>query len=303
MTNLAVVDANADVSTGTANMLMNQQTMQSLYKFAEVMASGNVTVPKHLQKSTADCLAVAMQAAQWGMNPFAVAQKTHLVNGTLGYEAQLVNAVLQSSGSVVGRFHYEYDGEGQKLSCRVGAIPRGEIEVVFGQWLCIADVKIQNSPLWKTNPKQQLGYLQVKNWGRAYAPGAILGVYTPDELQEMPEREINPAPQATNGAPVAKTSLKARKAKQEPIEQEAVEAQQPANEPEIEAPNFGDEPQYPPEVEAMINALYDCYEPEHFAEWEAAAAAMGLAKNSTEYVAMSGAYLSRKREIKAQQGA
>jgi hypothetical protein len=38
-----------------------------------------------------------MQAAQWGMNPFAVAQKTHVVNGTLGYEAQLVNAVVSSS--------------------------------------------------------------------------------------------------------------------------------------------------------------------------------------------------------------
>jgi hypothetical protein len=37
-----------------------------------------------------------MQAAQWGMNPFAVAQKTHVVNGTLGYEAQLVNAVVSS---------------------------------------------------------------------------------------------------------------------------------------------------------------------------------------------------------------
>jgi hypothetical protein len=301
MSNLAVVDTNADINTGTANMLMNQQTMQSLYKFAEVMASGNVTVPKHLQKSPSDCLAVAMQAAQWGMNPFAVAQKTHLVNGTLGYEAQLVNAVLQSSGSVVGRFHYEYEGDGQKLSCRVGAIPRGENEVVWGQRLCIADVKIQNSPLWKTNPKQQLGYLQIKNWGRAYAPGAILGVYTPDELQEIPEREINPVSQAAAASPV-KTSLKAKKAaKPEPVADvvaEHVESDEPA------APSFDDEPaELPPAVEAMINALVDCYEPEHFTEWEERAAQMNLPKNSTEYVAMSGAYVSRKREIKSQQGA
>ena len=41
----------------------------------------------------------------------------------------------------------------------------------------------KNSPLWKTNPKQQLGYLQVKNWARLYCPGAILGVYTPDEFE------------------------------------------------------------------------------------------------------------------------
>ena len=40
------------------------------------------------------------------MNPFAVAQKTHVVNGSLGYEAQLVNAVVQASGAIDGRFHY-----------------------------------------------------------------------------------------------------------------------------------------------------------------------------------------------------
>lgn len=300
MSELAVIE---QYNTGIVSIINDGAAMNNLRNIANDLASAKMSVPKHLQGQPADCMAVAMQAYQWGMNPFAVAQKTHFVNGAIGYEAQLVNAVIQASGAIVGRFHYEYSGDGQALACRVGAIPRYETEVVWGEWLRLTDVKIQNSPLWKTNPKQQLGYLQVKNWSRAYAPGAILGVYTPDELQVMPEREINPAPQATNGAPVAKTSLKARKAKQEPIEQEAVEAQQPANEPEIEAPNFGDEPQYSPEVEAMINALYDCYEPEHFTEWEAAAAAMGLAKNSTEYVAMSGAYLSRKREIKAQQGA
>lgn len=297
MSNLAVVEQ-SEVQTSTANMLMNQQTMQSLYRFAETMAAGTVTVPKHLQKQPSDCLAVAMQAAQWGMNPFAVAQKTHLVNGTLGYEAQLVNAVLQSSGAIVGRFHYEYQGQGPQLTCRVGAIPKGEAEVVWGEWLCIADVKIQNSPLWKTNPKQQLGYLQVKNWGRAYAPGAILGVYTPDELEVMPEREINPMPasaQGTSSAEPVKTSLKNRKAKPELVADVVAEQSNVAD----EAPDF-DEPQYSPQVQAMINSLYDCYEQEHFAEWENAAAKMNLAKNSPEYVAMVGAYQSRKRELKNQ---
>jgi hypothetical protein len=298
MSNLAVVDAQQEVQTSTANMLMNQQTMQSLYRFAETMATGNVTVPKHLQKSPADCLAVAMQAAQWGMNPFAVAQKTHLVNGTLGYEAQLVNAVLQSSGAVVGRFHYEYSGDGPKLSCRVGAIPKGELEVVWGQWLCISDVTTKNSPLWKTNPKQQLGYLQVKNWGRAYAPGAILGVYTPDELEQLPEREINPMPansHGTSSAEPVKTSLKNRKAaKADPVADVV-----PEHKTE-EAPDFDEQPQHSPQVQAMINSLIDCYEPEHFEEWEAAAAKMQLAKNSPEYVAMVGAYQARKRELKNQ---
>lgn len=177
----------------TNALIFQGDKMERIMQLAETMATGRVTVPKHLQNSMGDCLAVTMQAMQWGMNPFAVGQKTHLVNGVLGYEAQLVNAVVQASGAIVGRFHYEYKGEGNDLECRVGAIPRNETDIVWTEWLKSSSVTTKNSPLWKTNPKQQMGYLQVKNWARAYAPGAILGVYTTDELADIPEKEITPA--------------------------------------------------------------------------------------------------------------
>lgn len=177
----------------TTALVLQGDSMDRMVKTAELMAQSRVTVPKHLQGSVGDCMAVIMQAMQWGMNPFAVAQKTHLVNGTLGYEAQLVNAVVQSTGAINGSFKYEYRGEGEAMECRAGAILRGETSITWGEWLCVKSVAVKNSPLWKTNPKQQLGYLQVKNWARAYAPGAILGVYTTDELEPMPaERDVTP---------------------------------------------------------------------------------------------------------------
>ena len=180
-------------------LMMNPAIMDALYKFAQVMAESKFTVPKHLQGNVGDCLAVAMQATLWGMHPFTVAQKTHQVGGALGYEAQLVNAVVQNSGAIIGRFHYEYQGEGARLQCRVGAIPRGESEIVWGEWLSSESVTTKNSPLWKTNPKQQLGYLQVKNWARAFTPGAIFGVYTPDEMEDIPvqrPKDITPRAEA-----------------------------------------------------------------------------------------------------------
>lgn len=185
--------------TTAGELMMNPAVMDQLYKFAQVMAESRFTVPKHLQGNVGDCLAVAMQATLWGMHPFTVAQKTHEVSGRLGYEAQLVNAVVQHSGAIVGRFHYEYQGEGERMQCRVGAIPRGESEIVWGEWLAMSSVTTKNSPLWKTNPKQQIGYLQVKNWARAYTPGAILGVYTPDELDVIPlapPKDITPRAEA-----------------------------------------------------------------------------------------------------------
>lgn len=168
------------------SVIFDDSKMAALVKFSELMAQATVTVPKHLHGKPGDCLAIAMQATQWGMNPFAVAQKTHLVNGTLGYESQLVNAVVCSSGAISGSFEYEYSGDGENVSCRVGAVLRGQSEIKWGPWLSARSVTTKNSPVWKTNPAQQLSYLQVKNWARLYCPAAILGVYSVDELEYSP---------------------------------------------------------------------------------------------------------------------
>lgn len=181
-------------NTTTSGLVLHADNMDSMMRAAEFMAAGKATVPKHLQGSPSDCMAVIMQAMQWNMNPFVVAQKTHLVNGQLGYEAQLVNAVVQSSGAITGRFHYEYTGDGNGLACRVGAVIAGETDITWGEWLKVSDVTTKNSPLWKTNPRQQMGYLQVKNWTRAYTPGALLGVYTSDELVDAQPRERDITP-------------------------------------------------------------------------------------------------------------
>lgn len=192
----------------TKAAIFSPSGLQKLQAFASVMAEGKSTVPAHLAGKPADCLAVALQAAQWGMNPFAVAQKTHLVNGTLGYEAQLVNAVVTSSTAVQGRFKYEYGGNWENfrpgpanaanekgLCVRVGAVLRGETEITWGEPLYMEFVTTRNSPLWKTAPKQQLAYLAVKYWARLYCPDVILGVYTPDEFEqkERVERDVTPA--------------------------------------------------------------------------------------------------------------
>ena len=165
--------------------VLEEDNLTKMLKVAEMLASSKVSVPDHLRGNVGDCLAIVTQAMLWNMNPFAVAQKTHLVNGRLGYEAQLVNAVLQASGLVRGLPRYEYRGDGEGLECRVAFIPRGETEPLWGEWLPMRAVTTRNSPLWKTNQRQQLGYLQIKNWARAFAPGAILGVYTVDELADI----------------------------------------------------------------------------------------------------------------------
>lgn len=215
MTALAEPQLNT-VASSSGALILDAASMDSMYRMAEIMAAGRSTIPEHLRGNKGDCMAIVMQAIQWDMNPYAVAQKTHTVNGALGYEAQLVNAVIQSSGVTEDRFHYEWYGpwekiigktkvikmpakEGKKeyefrvpdysmadevgLGVRAWATLKGEAEPRVMD-LLLVQAAVRNSPLWAQDPKQQLAYLAVKRWARLYSPDVILGVYSPDEFEQ-----------------------------------------------------------------------------------------------------------------------
>ncbi|HAS0833633.1 TPA: recombinase RecT [Enterobacter cloacae] len=211
MSNDIAITSQPGATVGTAAAIFSPEGMDRLVRFATLMADSKATVPAHLAGKPADCLAVTMQAAQWGMNPFAVAQKTHVVNGTLGYEAQLVNAVVSSSNLLATRLNYRWDGDWSKvngksdkspnLTVTVWATLKGESEP-RELTISMAQAGVRNSPLWEQDPRQQLAYLCVKRWARLNAPDVLLGVYTPDELQETAprvERDITPAPATASG--------------------------------------------------------------------------------------------------------
>ncbi|MCG3944378.1 recombinase RecT, partial [Escherichia coli] len=227
-----IANINAPVDTaiaGTAATIFSPEGLNQLMKFAEVMAQSRVTVPAHLAGKPADCMAVAMQAAQWGMNPFAVAQKTHVVSGTLGYEAQLVNAVISTMSPTKDRINYEWFGPWERVigkfvektskngnpyiapgwtlkdeegcGVRVWATMKGEDQPRVLE-LMLSQAQVRNSTLWASDPKQQLAYLATKRWSRLHCPDVIMGVYTPDELQEASprvERDITPTPATASG--------------------------------------------------------------------------------------------------------
>ncbi|MDF4205056.1 recombinase RecT [Pseudomonas protegens] len=207
-------------ATSTSALVLDGDSLDKMMRLADVMATGRATLPKHFYGNPADCLAVVMQSMQWKMNPFAVAQKTHLVNGVLGYEAQLVNAVITTCAPVLDRLHYEWFGAWEKvigqftikngdkgeyrvpgwkledekgLGVKVWATFRGEDEPRVLE-LLLAQARTRNSTLWADDPRQQLAYLATKRWSRLYCPDVILGVYSPDELEETTPfvRDVSP---------------------------------------------------------------------------------------------------------------
>lgn len=228
------------------DIMMNETVMVRIESMAARMATSKITTPKHLQGNEGDCMAIIMQAMQWGMNPYAVAQKTHLVNGTLGYEAQLVNAVITARAPVKERLHFEWYGDWSKvngkddkspnLGIRVSATLRGENEPRVID-ISMAQVgPVRNSPLWGADPRQQIAYLATKRWARLYCPDVILGVYTPDEVIEREELDVTPV-QSTVKKHQGSSGLKAQMAEREQSQETVIDM----------APNF--------DVKGLINQI------------------------------------------------
>lgn len=189
-------------SISSMDIMLNDEAMNRVMNLAKVMASSKISIPQHLRGSEGDCFAVVMQAAAWGMNPFAVAQKTHVINGALGYEAQLVNAVIITRAPVKDRLNFEWFGDFSKINgkesksaehgVKVWATMQGEDEPRLLE-LTMAQVgPVRNSPLWVADPRQQLAYLAIKRWSRLYCPDVILGVNSVDDLEEPPVVDVTP---------------------------------------------------------------------------------------------------------------
>jgi hypothetical protein len=172
------------------------QTLGEVVRFAEVMSRADIALPKHLRGNAGACMAVAMQALEWEMSPFAVASKSYAVNGTIAYEAQLIAAVVNTRSGIEGRLKYEFEGEGPGLRCRVTGVVDGDTLIYESPE--ISEIAVKNSPLWKSDPQQQLGYYSARSWARRHTPEVLLGVYDREEIEgSEPMRDVTPARMST----------------------------------------------------------------------------------------------------------
>ncbi|UHS60573.1 recombinase RecT [Agrobacterium vaccinii] len=187
------MDAVGVSNTGTGTKIA-PQNLGEVVKFAEVMARADIALPKHLRGNAGACMAVALQALEWQMSPFAVASKSYSVGGAIAYEAQLIAAVVNTRSGIKGRLRYQFDGEGPALTCTVTGVLDGE-ECVYTS-PSMGSITTKNSPLWKSDPQQQLGYFAARSWARRHCPEVILGVYDRDEAEEFrgPDKAKNITP-------------------------------------------------------------------------------------------------------------
>ena len=214
----------------TANLVFSPVAMTQIQTLSEVMSQTQGIVPRHFNNNPGACFSIIMQAGRWGMNPFSLAQHTFDVSGKLGFEAKVIQSVLQAAGKI--KFSHKYNGDWSKVRGKTierearakgpndrpkkyrvpawkdadevglsitltGTWPDGRKETITVE---MNSCHPRQSTNWANDPEQQVWYSAIKKFGRRFAPELILGVSDGDDLaaqDEAPvEKEINPIVQS-----------------------------------------------------------------------------------------------------------
>jgi len=200
--NSAIATQQPAMTGETRALALMPTSIHEAIQLSEIMAKANL-VPDHLRGKPGDCLLIVMQAQRWGMDAVSVAQCTSVVHGKLCYEGKLVAAALYAMGAVEGRLEYDIQGSGQGASITVTATPRGgrgpqSVRGTVKDWRTYTKNKdgkqVENA--WDKIPEDMLVYRGTRQWARRYAPEALLGVYTPDEIEPTADvRVVSHVPQ------------------------------------------------------------------------------------------------------------
>lgn len=173
-----------NLSVTTASGGISFLTMSDAAEFAKLMSVSEQAVPAHCRNRPGVCLALTIQAIEWRMSPFAVANKSYVVNDRVAYESQLIHAVIEQRAPITCRLRHTFSGSGDTRKCKVWATAKGEEDPLVYESPEFKNISPKNSPLWKTKPDLQLYYNASRDWARMYFPDVILGVYAEDELAE-----------------------------------------------------------------------------------------------------------------------
>lgn len=150
--------------------------------YAKYMANSRHAIPKHLRGDVGACIAVIDMAMRWGFAPYQVARQCYLVNDMLAFESQLIHAVVEKFAPIKYRLRPVYAGEGDRRTCTITGHFKGEVDPLDYTSPEIGRISPKNSPLWKTDPDQQLFYFATQRWARRYCPDILFGIHDIDQI-------------------------------------------------------------------------------------------------------------------------
>jgi hypothetical protein len=124
------------------------------------------------------------------MPVFMIMQNTYIVNGKPGWSSSMITGLINGSKRYKGPLKFEISGKGDSLSCYAYATD-SEGNTITGPAITMAMAKAEgwidkNGSKWKTMPEVMIRYRAASFFGRLYCSDILYGLYSRDELIEMP---------------------------------------------------------------------------------------------------------------------
>jgi hypothetical protein len=232
MTDVAIRKGGNDFS-----MYFDPAKFDHCQRVATMLSKSNI-VPEHFQNNVANCFIALQMATRMGMEPLAFMQKSFVLKGKPGIEAQIGIAALNNSGLIKGRISYDLSGEGQNRKCTASVVDastgeRFEFSITVGQATSVGAAS--TNPNWKALPDLMLRYRSATYLIRTHYPDVLMGLYTKDELEDMVD--VSPSkrpykheerPEVLEAIPTIAPEIRP----EEPVAKEPIATEEPATEDE-----------------------------------------------------------------------
>jgi RecT family len=158
------------------------ENFAQLVDLAKYMSTAGWAVRKELRNNLGACMMIIEQAQQWGFSRWQLARVCYVVNDILCYESQVIHAIVEKFAPLKGRLRVKYEGEGAERKAIISGHIKTELEPLEYESPAIGNISPKNSPLWKTDPDQQLFYLASQRWCKRYCPDVLLGIHDIDQV-------------------------------------------------------------------------------------------------------------------------
>lgn len=162
--------------------------MTALMPFNDMERMANAIAKSGLfgMKTPEQVLALMSIAQGEGLHPAIAARDYHIISGRPALKADAMLARFQQAGGSVKWTKYQDDVVSGVFAHPAG----GELEVTWTMAQAKA-IGLATKDNWRNYPKAMLRARCISEGIRTVYPGCIVGVYTPEEVQDMePQREV-----------------------------------------------------------------------------------------------------------------
>lgn len=175
-----------EMIVGTGGIILKDYAQ--VVDYAKHLSRGMQAVNKPLRDQIGMCLCVIDLSTRWGFSAWELARHCYVVNDTLCFDAQVVHALVEKFAPIKYRLRPTYDGEGASRTCTIIGHFKGELGALEYTTPPLGRINPKNSPLWTSDPDQQLFYFATRRWARRYCPDILLGAYAVDDMEDAPPR-------------------------------------------------------------------------------------------------------------------